>query len=168
VAWTTADTTEAASVATVAGGHDAALSAVTQHASPEMLVDAAHGLLEGLQRAGVLRLVVAGGAGSLRDAHGRRLMDAPDFEPRFKREAAAQADALAAYEQADTPVEWTYISPAAMLAPGERTGRYRVGGHEVLIDEDGRSQITMEDFASAMLDEVERPQHPRQRFTVAR
>jgi uncharacterized protein len=163
----TADATDPASVAAAAQGHDAALSAVTQHDRPQMLVDAARGLLAGLERAGVGRLVVAGGAGSLRVPSGERLVDTPDFHDEWKPEALAQADALAAYEQADTPVEWSYVSPGALLEPGERTGAYRVGGDELLADEHGRSRITMEDFAIAMLDEAQEPRHPRRRFTAA-
>lgn len=162
------DATDAASVAEAAAGHDAALSAVTQHDRPETLVDVAHALLEGLAQAGVRRLVVAGGAGSLEVAPGRRLMDTPDFQEEWKPEAQAQADALAAYRDADTTVEWSYISPGALLAPGERTGAYRTGGDELLTDADGRSGISMEDFAIAMVDEAEQQRHPRRRFTAAR
>ena len=163
----TADATDPASVAEVASGHDVALSAVTVHAQPEMLVDAAHGLLEGLARAGVPRLVVAGGAGSLRVRSGQRLMDTPDFHAQWKPEAQAQADALAVYEDHEGPVEWSYVSPAALLEPGSRSGRYRLGDDELLFDEQGQSRISMEDFAIAMLDEVENPRHVRRRFTAA-
>jgi uncharacterized protein len=163
----TADATDPDSVAAAARGHDAALSAVTRHDRPEVLVDVALGLLAGLERAGVGRLVVAGGAGSLRVPSGERLVDTPDFHDEWKPEALAQADALAVYEQADTPVEWTYVSPGALLEPGERTGAYRVGGDELLTDDHGRSRISMEDFAIAMLDEVEEPRHVRRRFTAA-
>src|SRR4051794_37648476 len=139
----TADATDPGAVARVAAGHDAALSAVTQHERPEMLVDAAHGLLAGLSRAGVRRLVVAGGAGSLKAPDGQRIMDAPGFHDEWKPEAIAQAAALEAYAQADTDVEWSYISPGALLEAGERTGRYRIGEDELLTDEHGHSRITM-------------------------
>jgi hypothetical protein len=162
-----ADATDPESVAAVAAGHDAALSAVTQHAHPEMLVDAARGLLAGLERADVERLIVAGGAGSLRVASGQRLVDTPDFHDEWKPEALAAADALAAFEGYAGPVQWSYVSPGALLEPGERTGRYRLGGEELLVDEQGRSRITMEDFAIAMLDEAETPRHVRRRFTAA-
>jgi len=158
--------TQADTVARVAPGHDVALSAVTQHERPEVLVEAAHGLLDGLARADVGRLVVAGGAGSLKVPSGQRLMDTPDFHEQWKPEAHAQARALAAYEQAETDVDWVYVSPAALLEPGERTGKYRVGTDELLTDDHGRSRITMEDFAIAMLDEAEHPKHSRERFTA--
>jgi uncharacterized protein len=167
VATAAADVTDPGSVAAVAGGHDAALSAVTQHDRPEMLVDAARGLLAGLSTAGVRRLVVAGGAGSLLVASGQRLMDTEGFHEEWKPEAIAAAAALDVFRQADTEVEWSYVSPGALLAPGERTGHYRLGGDELLVDEHGKSAISMEDFAIAMLDEAEDAKHPRQRFTAA-
>src|SRR3954453_22365669 len=164
-----ADATDLDSVAAVAGGHDVAVSAVTNHQAPEMLVDAARGLLEGLARAGVPRLIFVGGAGSLEVAPGQRLVDTPDFHAEWKPEALAAAEALEMFRQAgyDTPVEWSFISPGAVLAPGERTGRYRLGGDRLLVAEDGRSHISMEDFAIAILDEVQKPKHPRRRFTAA-
>lgn len=164
-----ADATNPQSVAAVAGGHDVAISAVTQHEAPQMLVQAAHGLLEGLALAGVARLISVGGAGSLEVAPGQRLVDTPDFHEAWKPEALAAADALDVFRQAgaDTPVEWSFISPGAVLAPGERTGQYRFGGDQLLVAEDGRSRISMEDFAIAILDEVEDPKHRRQRFTAA-
>ena len=64
-------------------------------------------------------------------------------------------------------MEWSYVSPGALLEPGERTGRYRLGEDELLVGEDGRSRITMEDFAIAMLDEAEHPRHARRRFTAS-
>jgi len=167
VATAAADVTDPGSVAAVAGGHDAALSAVTQHDRPQMLVDAARGLLAGLSAAGVHRLVVAGGAGSLLVASGQRLMDTEGFHEEWKPEAVATAAALDVFRQAETDVEWSYVSPGALLAPGERTGHYRLGGDELLVDEQGKSAISMEDFAIAMLDEAEAARHPRQRFTAA-
>src|SRR3954452_22149995 len=164
-----ADATDPDSVAAVAGGHDVAVSAVTNHQAPEMLVDAARGLLDGLARAGVLRLISVGGAGSLEVAPGKRLVDTPDFHEGWKPEALAAAAAREVFREADadTPVEWSFISPGALLAPGERTGRYRLSGDQLLVAEDGRSHISMEDFAIAILDEVERRAHPRRRFTAA-
>ncbi len=161
------DVIDPSSVAAVAADNDVALSAVTQHDAPQMLVDAARALLAGLELAGVERLVVAGGAGSLLVPSGQRLVDTPEFHEEWKPEALAQADALAVYEAYDGPVDWSYVSPAALLEPGERTGAYRTGGDELLVDEAGRSRITMEDFAIAMLDEAEEPQHTRRRFTAA-
>jgi putative NADH-flavin reductase len=167
VAAASADVTVEQEVAAVSAGSDVALSAVTQHAHPAMLVAAARGLLGGLERAGVGRLVVAGGAGSLIVGGGTRLVDTPEFHDEWKPEALAQADALEVYRSYDGPVTWSYVSPGAVLEPGERTGRYRTGDDQLLTDEHGHSRITMEDFAIAMLDEAEHSRHPRRRFTAS-
>ena len=132
-----------------------------------MLREAAGGLLDGLGRAGVRRLVVAGGAGSLLVASGQRLLDTPEFHDEWKPEALAAAEALEVFRAYEGPVDWSYVSPGALLEPGERTGHYRLGGDELLVDEHGASRITMEDFAIAMLDETEEPRHVRERFTAA-
>ena len=162
-----ADATNPDAVAAVAAGHDEALSAVTQHSHPEVLVAVAQSLLDGLSAAGVARLVVAGGAGSLYVSDGVRLMDTPDFHDDWKPEAQAQADALDTYRAAETDVDWSYVSPGALLEPGERTGEYRVGDDHLLTSDDGHSRISMEDFAIAMIDEAVEPQHSRNRFTAA-
>src|SRR3954463_9711654 len=104
-----ADATDAGSVAAVARDHDVAISAVTQHEAPQILVDAARGLLEGLARAGVPRLISVGGAGSLLVASGERLVDTPDFHEAWRPEALAGAAALEAFRAAETPVEWSFI-----------------------------------------------------------
>jgi putative NADH-flavin reductase len=163
------DATDAAGVAAVAGGHDLAISAVgTGHGNaPETLPAAARALLDGLSRAGVPRLIVVGGAGSLETAPGVRVLDAPDFNEQWKPDALAQAEALDLYRSATTDVDWTYVSPAALLAPGERKGRYRTGDDRLLVDDEGHSEISMEDFAGALLDEAESAGHVRRRFTVA-
>jgi putative NADH-flavin reductase len=164
-----ADATDPASVAEAASGHDLAISTVgtDQGRAPETLPAAARALLEGLSRAGVPRLIVLGGAGSLEVAPGVRVLDEPDFLEEWKPDALAQAEALDLYRSATTDVDWTYVSPAAVLAPGERTGEYRKGEDRLLVDDEGNSAISMEDFAVALLDEAESAEHVRRRFTVA-
>lgn len=162
----------AQSIAATVVGHDAVISAVGPHYGVAgeddwLFVDAAHALIAGLRQAGVKRLVVVGGAGSLEIAPGVRGVDAPDFPAAWKGSALGQAEALEVYRSEAGDLDWTYLSPAAVIAPGERTGRYRVGGDQLLMDEAGKSLISAEDYAIALLDEVENPQHIRQRFTVA-
>lgn len=112
------------------------------------------------------RLVVVGGAGSLEVAPGRRLVDEPDFPEAWRTGALATAAVLERLRQ--TPdLDWTFISPAASLSPGERTGVYRTGGDVLLRDADGASRISVEDLAVALIDEVETPRHRRTRFSVA-
>jgi putative NADH-flavin reductase len=156
------DALDPARITAVAVGHDAAVNATR-----ERHADVARALLEGLARAGVKRLVIVGGASSLEVAPGQRLLDTPDFPEEYKAEAASGAESLDVYRAADGPVEWSYVSPGEVLAPGERTGRYRTGTEQLLVADDGRSYISMEDFAVALLDELERPQHVNQRFTAA-
>jgi putative NADH-flavin reductase len=169
VAVVTADATDPASVAAAAGGHDLAISTVGTGLGkvPETLPAAARALLDGLSRAGVPRLIVLGGAGSLEVAPGVRVLDTPDFNEQWKPDALAQAEALDLYRSATTDVDWTYVSPAALLQPGERKGSYRKGDDRLLVDDDGHSEISMEDFALALLDEAESAEHVRRRFTVA-
>jgi len=163
----TGDVCDAGSVAAVATGHDAAISAIgpTGNSRPDLVVEAARALIDGLTRAGVRRLVVGGGAGSLEVAPGVQLVDTPGFPKAWRDIAIAHRDALDVYRTAD--LDWTYISPAAMLEPGERTGKYRTGTDQLLTDKKGESRISMEDLAIAFLDEVEKPCFVRRRMTVA-
>jgi putative NADH-flavin reductase len=154
-----------ASVAAMAAGADAAISA---YAPPPddtaKLVDAARSLIAGLQRAGVDRLLTVGGAGSLRVAGGGQLVDMPDFPPQWKPIAIAHRDALVVLRNSN--LAWASFSPAALIQPGERTGKFRLGKDELIADDKGESRISAEDYAIAMVDEVEHPKHVRQRFTI--
>jgi putative NADH-flavin reductase len=161
------DATDAESVAAAAAGHDVVLSAVIDRSAPERLVDVARALLAGLERAGAPRLIVVGGAGTLELEPGLFVLDSDDFNVAYRPEAAALLEVLRILQAAATPVDWSYITPPRGLAPGERTGSYRVGSDQVLVDQEGKSRISMEDFAVAALDEAERPQHTRRRFSVA-
>lgn len=165
-----ADATNAASVAAGAQGVDAILSAVGPNAngqSADVLVQSARGLVAGARLAGVKRLIALGGAGSLEVAPGVAAVDTPHFPAEWKPNALAQRDALAVYRADAGDLDWTYISPAAIIAPGERTGRYRVGFEQMLFDDKGESKISIEDYAVAMIDELEKAGHIRKRITVA-
>jgi putative NADH-flavin reductase len=130
--------------------------------------DAARALVGALRTRGdrAPRLLVVGGAGSLLVGPGRRLLDTPGFPAAFRADALAQAEALAFYRTV-ADVRWTYVSPAAQIAPGERTGRFRIGEDELLVDDQGRSRISIEDYASALVDEIERPSAVGRRMAVA-
>jgi len=121
-------------------------------------------LLAGMHTSGVLRLVIVGGAGSLLVRPETRLMDTADFPPVYLPEATAHA-ALLAYLRATDGLDWTDVSPAPLIEPGERTGNYRLGGDELVTDEHGR--ISAEDYAIGFVDEVERHNHPRSRISIA-
>jgi putative NADH-flavin reductase len=148
--------------------HDVLVSAYnyTHGAPPSTTVEVAVTLINGLKQAHVKRLIVVGGAGSLEVAPGLQLVDSPGFPEAYKPSALAHREALKVFK-GEKELEWTYVSPAAEIAPGERTDKFRIGGDQLLKDTQGKSFISMEDLAVAILDEIENPQHIRQRFTVA-
>jgi putative NADH-flavin reductase len=133
----------------------------------ESLLGAARGLLEGMQGSGARRLVIVGGAGSLEAAPGVRLVDTPGFHRAWKPAALAHARALDEVYRPNTDLDWTYVSPAAVIAPGERTGHYRQGGDQLLTDEAGNSRISIPDFAIAVADVVDTGGDVRRRITAA-
>lgn len=121
-------------------------------------------LLQAYRASGAGRLVVVGGAGSLKVASGALLAETPSFPEAVKPEAQAGQNVLDALRGSD--VNWTFLSPSALFAPGKRTGSYRLGADDLLIDADGKSWISQEDYAIALVDELEKNAHPRQRLTV--
>lgn len=163
------DVLDAGSLASAARGHDVVISAFGPSGGQDAskVVDAARAQIAGLKAAGVKRLIVVGGAGSLEVAPGVQVVDAPEFPAAWKGIALAHRDALEVYRKDAGDLEWTYISPPALIEPGERTGTFRVGGDQLLVDANGQSRISAEDYAIALVDEVETPKHARKRFTVA-
>ena len=124
-------------------------------------------VLDYLPKAGVNRLLWVGGAASLETSPGVRVIDDPHFPAAWRPEAEAQADALALFRSSQANIDWVYISPAALIEDGERTGNYRIGGDHLLVDADGKSRISVADFAAALVDRIEQNDRPRQRITVA-
>jgi putative NADH-flavin reductase len=161
------DATDPASVAKHAKGHDAVVSAISPAGEVAQLPKAAHALLAGVRHAGVKRLVVVGGAGSLEVSPGLQLMDTPQFPKDWRPTAQAHGEALHVYRNEGTGVDWTFVSPPAMVAPGKRTGKYQVGHNHVLHDGTGKSQISAEDYAVAIVDELERGENKGRRMTVS-
>ncbi|EGR2797943.1 NAD(P)-dependent oxidoreductase [Vibrio navarrensis] len=133
----------------------------------DMVERSAAKLLEQLPNVGVKRLLWVGGAGSLEVAPGVQLVTVPDFPAEYKDEALAQSQALQVFRNSDSPLNWTFVSPAAEIFPGEKVGHFRVGGDQLLTDAQGHSKISVADFASAMLDELEMAKHAKQRISVA-
>jgi len=140
-------------------GHDAIVSALRFDGTD------AQSLIHAVRASGVKRLLVVGGAGSLEVAPGSVLVEQPGFPAEYKSESLAGKHFLDTLRGEDT-LEWTFISPSALFVPGERTGHFRLGKDTLLHDADGKSWVSFEDFAIAMLDEIEHPAHVRQRFTV--
>ena len=161
-------------VAAAVKGHDAVISAFNpgwdDPALYERFMRGSQAIVTGVEQSGVKRLLVVGGAGSLFVAPGVQLVDTPEFAshvpPNIVPGAKAARDALTAM-RGNTALDWTFLSPPAMLAPGERTGQYRVGGEELLMGAAGPAGIPVADLAVAIADEIEQPKHVRARFTVA-
>jgi len=164
----TGDILDPQSVASAVAGQDAVISAYGPgHGDAATLPAVAHSLIAGLTAAGVVRLIVVGGAGSLEVAPGVTLVETPEFPAAWKGLALAHGEMLKVFQAEGGALEWTYFSPAAFIQPGERTGTFRLGGDQLVTDANGESKISAEDYAIALIDELEKPAHVRQRFTAA-
>jgi uncharacterized protein len=162
------DVNDTGALAATLKGHDVVLSAFSGHAQSDVLSYYLKGItsvITATRQAGVARLLVVGGAGSLEVAPGKQLLDTPQFPEVYKPTAEGARQALQLL-RGERELEWTMLSPSAVIAPGERTGKFRLGRDQLLADDDGISKISVEDYAVAFIDELEKPAHPRQRFTV--
>jgi putative NADH-flavin reductase len=159
------------SIAEVIRGHDAVVLAVSapRDGSPATapLLAAGRAVLDGMRLAGVERIVVVGGAGSLEVSPGMRLVDSPGFPDAYKAEALAQTELLELVRTHAADLRWTYVSPAAVIEPGDRTAAYRIGGDQLLADAAGASAISVEDYAVAIVDELEREDAVGRQISVA-
>ncbi|UXT49268.1 NAD(P)-dependent oxidoreductase [Agrobacterium tumefaciens] len=152
------DVFDQAALSELLRGHDAVISSVHFTASDPLK------LIEAVRASGVQHYLVVGGAGSLEIAPGQRVVDLPDFPAAYKAEATRGAEFLDLLKQ-EKQLDWTFLSPSAEFVPGERTGKFRIGKDSLLSNDEG-SRISFEDYAIALVDEIEKPQHSRQRFTV--
>nr|WP_297350598.1 NAD(P)-dependent oxidoreductase [uncultured Caldimonas sp.] len=164
-----ADVLDPAQVADAVAGHDAVISAYNPGWSDPQIHDnflrGTRAIFDGVKRVGVKRLLVVGGAGSLYVAPGVQLVDTPTFPAEWKQGALAAREALNLIRQ-ESALDWTFVSPAVFLEPGERTGRFRLGGDEVLMNGDQPARLSVADLAVAIVDEIEKPQHLQKRFTA--
>lgn len=146
-------------LAALLAGHDAVISAVHFSASDPAV------LLAAVRQSGVKRYLVVGGAGSLAVAPGVKLFDTKEF-PAIYLDEAKKGGAYLDLLRAEASLDWTFLSPSALIEPGARTGKFRLGKDDLLVGAEGRSAISAEDYAVALVDELEKPEHSRQRFTV--
>ena len=163
-----ADVLAADALAAGLQGHDAVLSAFSGHAQADVrayYVKGMQSIIAAARKAGVPRLLVVGGAGSLEVAPGVQMIDTPQFPAQWKATAEGARDALQLLRK-EPELNWTVVAPSAHIAPGARTGKFRIGKDQLLTDAAGESHISLEDYAVAMIDELERPAHARSRFTV--
>lgn len=151
-------------------GHDAVISAYGFDKAADdkyhNMVGGAEAIIAAVKKAGITRLLVVGGAGSLEVATGQQVIDQPDFPEDWRPGALGTREFLYKLRE-ETDLDWTFLCPASNLFPGERTGSFRLGGDQLLVDEKGECRISLPDYAVAMVDELEEPQHIRRRFCVA-
>jgi putative NADH-flavin reductase len=166
----TADVYDSSQVAAAVAGSDVVLSAFSSAGESDDVqarhLRASRSIVAGTKHAGIDRLVVIGGAGSLFVAPGVQLVDTEGFPDEWKPGARGARDALTDLQK-ESELEWAFVSPPPMLVPGERTGKYELGGDGVPPARDGQpASISTDDLAVAVLDEIEKPKHHRQRFSV--
>jgi len=151
-------------------GHDAVIGAYNPGwSNPNIYNEQIEGyraIISGAKRSGIKRLLVVGGAGSLEVAPGVQVLDKASFSEQARKGVLATREVLYMLRK-ENELEWTFLSPPTSIKPGERTGHYQVGKDQLLKNKEGESKISTQDYAVAMLDELENPQHIRERFTVA-
>ncbi|MBD3944643.1 NAD(P)-dependent oxidoreductase [Nocardioides ganghwensis] len=159
---TGADMADAAAVRDAAATHDVVVSATGPSRTGEPHEPWLASVSTLIENAADARVLFVGGAGSLLTPDGTRLLDTDGFPEAYKAEATSGAAALDLFRAAPESLDWTFVSPAPVIAPGERTGSYTTS-----LDTPAGDFISAEDYAVALVDEIEQPQHRRRRFTAA-
>ncbi|HEY4935833.1 MAG TPA: NAD(P)-dependent oxidoreductase [Puia sp.] len=167
--WVKTDALNTDALATAIKGNDAVISAfgIDWH-KPEtyhQFSDIAQSVINAAKKAGVKRVINVGGAGSLEVAPGLQLVDTVSFPEGWRKGADEQRKSLEAFRR-EKDLDWTFFSPAATIEPGPRTGKFRIGKDNPVFDEKGNSSISYDDYAAALIDELERPRFIKQRFTI--
>jgi hypothetical protein len=153
------DVTQPAALAAVLQGHDAVISAAS------FIPGQAEQLIAAVRQSGVHRFLMVGGAASLEVEPGKRVIDTLDLPEAWRAPIMEGIRTLALLRQVDD-VDWTFFSPAIQIGPGERTGGFRLGTEQVVKDAAGVSRISFDDYAIAMVDELEQGRHKKARFTI--
>lgn len=169
IRWIQADVLDTDALSAALQGQDAVVSAfgIDWH-NPDtyhLFSDVADSLIKAAKKAGVRRIINVGGAGSLEVAPGIQLVDTPSFPEVWKAGASEQRKSLEIFRR-EKDLDWTFFSPAIMIEPGPRTGKFRLGKDNPVFDKNGNSTISYDDYAAAMIDELENPAHIKQRFTI--
>lgn len=123
-------------------------------------------ILAAAKKSGIKRIQIVGGAGTLYIRPGKTVIEAGLIPDNILPGVKALAKVLKEYLLPDKSIDWVFFSPAGTIEPGERTGKYRLGLDNLIKDKNGKSKISVEDYAKAMVDELEKPQHHYQRFTI--
>jgi len=159
------DLSNVEAIAAIVKGADAVVSAYAPPAdNTDALIDVTKRQIEAVKKAGVPRLLVVGGAGQLEVAPGVTLIKSGHLPAEYMPIAISHEKAAEVLKGSD--INWTYLAPAAYFIPGERTGKYRTGTNNLISNEKGESKITFADYAIALVDEIEKPKHERQLFSV--
>lgn len=155
-------------IASVLKGIDVLIASVGGRAvgNHELVAQTAERLLTALNGTST-RLIWVGGAGSLEVAPGVTLVSTPEFPADYKDEALAQSEALNVFKTTTSSASWTFVSPAAVIYPGESEGPYRIGGDQFFTNEAGESKVSVTDYAIALVDEAQKAAHLNQRISVA-
>ena len=164
------DVSNAQALGAAMAGHEAIIHAVSPGPNvPDVynkFVALHKAVIAGAKLSGVKRFLCVGGAASLKLPDGTVFLDSDQWPEQFSKEAVKGTRELMYLLKDEPELDWVFLSPSVFLEPGKRTGKYRVGKDHVLFDASGRSNISREDYAVAMIDELERPAHTRERFTV--
>ncbi len=151
-------------------GHDAVICAYnpgwTNPNIYDETIQAYQAIISGVKKAGIKRLLVVGGAGSLEVSPGVQLIDTMQVPELIKKAILGLREVLYILRK-ENDLDWTFLSPAGTISPGERTGKFRLGKDQLIKDKNGDSKISIQDYAVAMLDELEKPKHKQERFTLA-
>lgn len=165
-----ADVSDASKVAEIAKGADAVISAYNPGwANPNIYEDTLKiypAILEGVKKAGVKRLLIVGGAGTLFVAPGLRLIDSGVIPAEVMGGVKSLAQFYLNTLMNEKEIDWVFFSPAGNFEDGKRTGSYRLGKDDMIVNDKGESRISVQDYAKAMVDELETPAHHQERFTI--
>jgi uncharacterized protein len=169
-----ADALQLDDLARILSGHDVVVSSINPArgvAGPgafELTLAGHKAIVAAVKKSGVKRFLSVGGAASLKTPAGIEFLDSPDFPAAFEPYKPGVRGMREFYYwlKKESDLDWVFVAPSVMIAPGERTGKFRIGKDDVLYDASGASRISAEDYAIALLDELERPQHHRERITV--
>lgn len=153
------DAADPSSIVPLIEGHEAVISALTFDVTADKIIAALH-------QAGVDRLLVTGGAASLKDENDVRMIDRDDFPDMWRNGAQGGIDFFYALKE-DNSLDWVFFSPAFNFVEGPRKGSFRLGKEHLIKDAEGESRISFSDYAIAMVDELEQHNHSRERFTIA-
>lgn len=165
-----ADVSDANRLADICEGADAVISAYnfgwTNPDIYELILKVYPEILKGVKKAGVKRLLIVGGAGTLFVSPGLRVVDSGAIPNEILGGVKSLGEFYLNTLMHEKEIDWVFFSPAGIIEPGERTGKYRLGKDDLIVNKDGESKISVEDYTKAMVDELEKPEHYQERFTI--